>query len=54
MKAVTGLFKDSKVTISGNGSMKDVTITGKDLDGQQVLQTMQDKGFTGTIQAMKK
>ncbi len=54
--AMVNLFKndDVAVKITGGGSMKNVTVTGKNLDGQKVLETMQKKGFTGTFEAMKK
>jgi copper chaperone CopZ len=51
VKAMKGLFSESKVTITGSGAMRDVTISGKSLDGQAVLNAMQKAGFSGTIQA---
>ena len=51
--AVKGLFKDAKITISGTGIIRDINISGKDLDGQTVLDTLNKKGFNGTVQAKK-
>jgi periplasmic mercuric ion binding protein len=53
VKAVTALFTDAKVTVPGSGTMRDVIVSGKNLDGQAVLETMQKGGFTGTVQAKK-
>jgi periplasmic mercuric ion binding protein len=53
IKAVEGLFKDAKVTVTGKGVIRDVTISGKNLDGQTVLDTLQKGGFNGTVQAKK-
>jgi len=50
-KALKAMFKDDAVTVAGSGTQKDVTIAGKNLDGQTVLDTMRKSGFTGTIQA---
>ena len=46
---VPALFKDAKVTISGEGAQKDVTISGKDLDPNTVLSTLEKGGFTGKV-----
>src|SRR5262249_35165779 len=37
VKALKALFKDAEVTVEGTGSQKDVTIAGKNLEGQAVL-----------------
>jgi copper chaperone CopZ len=49
VKAITGLFPDSKVTIDGSGAQRDVHIAGKDLDFATVLKALNDKGFNGTV-----
>jgi hypothetical protein len=51
--AVKGLFKDSKVTFTGKGAQKDVLISGKNLDGQAVLEALQKSGFSGTVEGKK-
>jgi len=51
--AVKGLFKDATITVSGTGTQRDMTISGKGLNGQSVLDTMQKAGFTGTVEAKK-
>jgi copper chaperone CopZ len=53
VKAVSGLFTDSKVTVAGSGAIREVIVRGQNLDGQTVLDTMQKGGFTGTVQAKK-
>jgi copper chaperone CopZ len=52
--AVKGLFTDAKVTVSGKGAQKSVTITGKNLDAQVVSETLQKGGFTGNLEMKKK
>jgi periplasmic mercuric ion binding protein len=51
--AVKGLFKESTITVSGSGAQRDMTISGKMLNGQTVLDTMRKAGFTGTVEAKK-
>jgi len=53
-KAIEGLFKDAKVTFSGKGPQKDVTVTGKDLDAEVIQQRLQDAGFHGVVGPKKK
>jgi periplasmic mercuric ion binding protein len=55
IKAVTALFKDSNATVAvnGTGTIRDIVVSGKNLDGQTVLDTLQKGGFTGTVQAKK-
>ena len=48
--ALNGIFKDSKVTYSGTGAIKDLKITGKDLEKAKVLETLQKAGFTGKVE----
>jgi len=45
IKAVNALFKDVKVTVSGPGPQKDIVISGKNLDADEVLRTLQSAGF---------
>jgi hypothetical protein len=52
-KAVNALFKDAKVTVSGTGAMKNVTVSGSNLDGQVLLDTLHKAGFSGTVQGKK-
>ena len=49
-KAVNALFKDAKVTVSGKGAQKDVVISGKNLDADEVLRTLQSAGFHGVVE----
>jgi len=51
--AVKGLFKDATVTVAGKGQQKAVTIAGKNLDAQKVLETLQKGGFTGNLENKK-
>jgi hypothetical protein len=51
--AIKALFKDAQVTITGKGPQKDLRITGKDLDPAQVLNTLQEAGFTGKVGVKK-
>jgi copper chaperone CopZ len=49
-KALTGLFKNNKVTFSGSGAIKDVSISGKNLDKAEVLETLKKGGFWGKVE----
>jgi hypothetical protein len=53
VKAVKALFKDADVTVNGQGTIRDIVVKGKNLDGQTVLDTLQRGGFSGTVQAKK-
>jgi copper chaperone CopZ len=48
--AIKGLFPDAKVTITGAGAQRDVTIEGTDLSFAGVLQALNAKGFTGKVE----
>jgi hypothetical protein len=48
-KALTKLFEGSTVSFSGKGSVQDITISGKDLDKGEALETLRKAGFNGTI-----
>lgn len=48
-EAIDALFKDAKVTYSGNGPTKDITISGKELEKLAVLETLQKAGLTGFV-----
>jgi copper chaperone CopZ len=50
---VKGLFKDQKITVTGKGTLRDMTVSGKDLTAEQVLKTLNDGGFNGVIEAKK-
>jgi periplasmic mercuric ion binding protein len=52
-KAVSALFKDSKVTVTGKGAIRDMTVSGKDLTASQVLKTLNEGGFNGIIEEKK-
>jgi periplasmic mercuric ion binding protein len=53
IKAVKALFKDNEVIVNGTGTLRDIVIKGKNLDGQVVLDTLEKGGFSGTIQSKK-
>ncbi len=48
--AINALFKDSKVSISGDGAKKDVKVSGKDLDKAKVQETLHKAGFNGKVE----
>jgi copper chaperone CopZ len=48
-KAITALFKDSKVSYSGDGAQKEVKVSGKGLEKAAVLETLRKAGFTGKV-----
>jgi copper chaperone CopZ len=48
-KAIEKLFPDAKISLSGKGPQKDVTISGKDLMVSDVLEKLNKAGFNGTI-----
>jgi len=48
-KALTKLFDGSKVSFDGKGPKQDVTISGKDLDKGEVLESLRKTGFNGTV-----
>jgi copper chaperone CopZ len=50
---VKGLFKDQKITVTGKGVLRDMTVSGKELTAEQVLKTLNDGGFNGVIEAKK-
>jgi hypothetical protein len=48
--AINGIFKDAKVTYEGKGPQKTVRIEGNDLDRAEVLETLRNKGFNGSVE----
>jgi len=54
IKALTGLFPDAKVTVTGKGAQRLVTISGKDLSPSAALQALNDAGFNGVQVEAKK
>jgi hypothetical protein len=50
VNAIKGLFKDAKVTVTGKGAIRDMTVSGKDLTAEQVLRTLNEAGFNGVIE----
>jgi copper chaperone CopZ len=48
--AIKGLFPDAKVTITGTGAQRDVTIVGTDLSLDAVQQALNGKGFSGKVE----
>jgi periplasmic mercuric ion binding protein len=53
IKAVKALFKDAEITVNGTGTIRDIIVKGKNLDGQVVLDTLEKGGFSGTVQSKK-
>jgi periplasmic mercuric ion binding protein len=53
INAAKKLFPNATVTVTGDGIIRDVNISGKNLDGQTVIDTFQKGGFNGTVQAKK-
>jgi len=51
--AVKGLFKDAKVTVTGKGAQRDLTVAGTGLTAAQVMQALNKAGFNGTVEAKK-
>jgi periplasmic mercuric ion binding protein len=49
-KAIVALFPDAKVTSTGKGPQKDVTIVGTDLSLDAVQQALHGKGFSGKVE----
>jgi copper chaperone CopZ len=49
-KAIEGIFKDAKVSYEGNGPQRTVRIEGNDLDRAEVLETLRNKGFNGSVE----
>jgi copper chaperone CopZ len=49
-KAITNIFKDSKVTFGDTRPQKTVRIEGKDLDRAEVMETLHKTGFSGTLE----
>jgi copper chaperone CopZ len=47
--ALNALFKDSKVTVIGKGTQRDVQISGKDLNVGEVLRKLESAGFSGRV-----
>src|SRR5215471_15549948 len=43
------LFKDAKVAYSGDGRVKDIKITGKELDMSDVQRALRGAGFCGKL-----
>jgi copper chaperone CopZ len=52
-EAIEKLFPDAKITLTGKGPQKDLTISGKDLVVSDVLKTLNKAGFTGTGSSTK-
>jgi periplasmic mercuric ion binding protein len=50
IKAVKALFPNDEITVNGTGTIRDIVIKGKNLDGQVVLDTLEKGGFTGKVQ----
>jgi periplasmic mercuric ion binding protein len=48
--AIAALLKDGKVTYTGTGAIKDLKVSGKDLDKAKVLESLQKGGFTGKVE----
>jgi len=48
-RMIEGIFKDTKVEVTGTGPIKTVTITGKELDKAEVLEALRKAGFNGTV-----
>jgi periplasmic mercuric ion binding protein len=48
-KALAKVFEGSKVSFSGKGAVQNLTISGKDLDKGEVLDSLREAGFNGTI-----
>lgn len=48
--AITGLFKEAKVTFEGAGPQQTVKIEGKDLDKAKVLEALRKTGFNGKVE----
>lgn len=49
-KEITGLFKDNKVEFAGTAPLREVKISGKDLEKSAVMETLRKAGFNGTAQ----
>jgi hypothetical protein len=54
VKALNALFPDAKVTVTGKGAQRTVTIAGKDLNPSTVLNTLNNSGFNGVQAEAKK
>jgi copper chaperone CopZ len=54
--AINKLFNEgtTKVAISSKGKQRDLTVTGQNLDPNDLLQRLQKAGFTGVMEATKK
>lgn len=48
-KVIAGLFKNAKVTFTGTGPQKDLTITGKDLSKADIINALFDAGLHGKL-----
>lgn len=47
---INDLFKDAKVSYSGTGAQKDVKISAKGLDKENVMETLLKAGFSGKVE----
>jgi copper chaperone CopZ len=49
-KALQKLFDGAKVTITGSGPQRDVTVGGDNLSGREILEKLNKAGFNGKIE----
>jgi periplasmic mercuric ion binding protein len=47
-KAIQALFPDAKISYTGSGAQRNVTISGENLEAAAVLNTLRKGGFNGT------